>query len=386
MANSVLIIHGDSQFGFMDNVAEEVAGGFRALGMHAAVMHLLDEARVDKVGRLMHTVGIDLFLMMNGVGLDPENAGLLGFLDSLGVPVVAFFVDHPMYHAQRIAAPVRRLHVTIPNPHDADFIRRFIRDDIPIRHVAHGAGRPLPGLARPWAERDIDVLVPSSLSVLPEAERAAWPAKHGGIVAAQLNAIVAVHEAAPARPLHEAIQEVMGERAATIPQLFPYFLTVDGYLRSRAKLDSVRALVERGVAVTVCGPGWPELGGTLTLTGSVPLAEAFALMGRSRLVMNHLPAYYESHERPLQAALYGAAAVSTPSPWLDRVMAGEAVALPASAGDGAAVVAAALHDPDLPERAARGRRAVENGQMWAHRAAEVARFAGLPADTGGGRP
>ena len=54
-------------------------------------------------------------------------------------------------------------------------------------------------MARPWAERDIDALVPSTLPLNPEVERPKWAERYGAIVAAQLNAIVELHDADPAR-------------------------------------------------------------------------------------------------------------------------------------------------------------------------------------------
>ena len=100
-------------------------------------------------------------------------------------------------------------------------------------------------------------------------------------------------------------------------------------------------------------------------------------MGRSKIVLNHLPPYFQSHERPLQAAVCGALGASTPSDWVGRVMEGHALLLPLPVREAAEAVAAALADPALPERAALGRTAVVKGQMWRDRAAEFAAIAGL---------
>jgi len=127
----------------------------------------------------------------------------------------------------------------------------------------------------------------------------------------------------------------------------------------------------------VLSAGWPDLGERGIRLPAVPMAEGFALMGQAKMVLNQLPPYMQSHERPLQAALCGAAAASTPSAWVDRVMDGHALMLPLPAREAAAAVAAALADPGLPDRAVRAGAAVADGQLWEDRAAELAAVAGL---------
>lgn len=378
MRDFVLITHADSQFGFMDTVAAELAAGFRALGRRAIATHLLDAGRMAEASSIISQGGLGMVVLMNGIGMEAGTTDLVRFLASLNVPVVGFFLDHPAYHHHRIATQVPRLVVVTSCTHDDGFITRFIREDVPLKHVHHGAARVPPGVSLPWAERDIDVLVPSTLPVNPEVERPSWAARHGAIIAAQLNAIVEVHDSDPARPLHDAILEVLDGRILSLRDVLPYYCVTDLYLRARIKLDSVRALLDQGVRVTVLSDGWPDLGERGVRLPAVPIAEGHALMGRAKLVLNHLPPYMQSHERPLQAALCGAAAASTPSGWVDRVMGGHALMLPLPVRDAAAAVAAALADPGLPDRAALGGAAVANGQLWEDRAAELASLAGLP--------
>ncbi len=377
MPDFVFITYGNSQFDFQASVAEELAEGFRALGYRAIASGFGDKERLSRASAIIRESGISLVVAMNGAGFSREPGGYSEFRNSLGAPVAAVFIDHPAYHTERIAAPIDRLLATTPGRYDAAFIRQFIRTDIPTPTIRHGAVRPLPGVAKPWRERDIDVLVPSSLHGDPDAERAAWPHRYGFVAAVLLNGVVEVHNAEPTRPLQEAVTDIVGDRVTSFNEFLEYFHVVDHHLRARAKLHAVRALRDAGVRVTVCGPGWPDLGDGVTLIPSVPAVEAFALMGRAKLVANHLPPYYESHERPLQAALYGAAAGSPPSDWLETAMDGQAIILPPPPKDAAATIAAALASPDLAERAALGRAAVENGQLWMHRSGELARIVGL---------
>lgn len=380
MADFVLVTHADSQFGFMDTVAAEVAAGFRATGRRAIATHLLDGRRMAEASAIIGQGDLAMVVLMNGIGMEGGTSDLVRFLASLQVPVVGFFLDHPAYHHHRVATPVPRLVVATSCSHDGGFIRRFIRDDVPVRTVHHGATRVPDGIARPWAERDIDVLVPSTLPLNPEADRPKWAERYGAVVAAQLNAVVELHDADPARALHDVILEVLAGRAMALKDVLPYYCVADLYLRARIKLASVRALLAAGVRVTVLSAGWPDdLGERAVRLPAVPMAEGFALMGRTRLVLNHLPPYLQSHERPLQAALCGAAAGSTPSAWVEQATGGHALMLPLATDEAAATVAAALADPGLAHRAALAGATVADGQLWEHRAAEIAAVAGLTA-------
>lgn len=376
MTKAVLFLHGPSQFGFLNNIAREMAEGLREIGCPAFTKHVDDEDARLFINGLASDPGIEMFVMMNGASLGAGEA-FWRFLDLTNAPVVGFFVDHPLYHVGRIQAPIARLQVLTTCRHDQAFIKTFIRKDVPIDHLHHGATPVSPAVVKPWADRDIDVLVPSTLPINPEATRAGWPDRYGNVMAALLNAIVEIHDASPEQPLLDAIQYMLGDRAISLDEMISFYKVLDFYLRARIKLSSVRALAEEGVGVTVLSSGWPDdLGERVQRLPAVPVEEGYALMGRSKLVLNHLPPYFESHERPLQAAICGALAASTPSPWVERVMAGNALMLPLSPRESAAAIAATLSDPSLPERADRGRAAVANGQLWRDRGRELLTLAG----------
>jgi glycosyltransferase involved in cell wall biosynthesis len=255
---------------------------------------------------------------------------------------------------------------TFPTPHHLPLCRGRIRGDLPLHHLPHAAAA---GSSLPWQDRDIPILVCGAVLADPKQTRAGWAA-HGRPVQERLEAILAGHQRAPRRPLHDIVLETLGDQPVTPELLYSYFSVVDSYLRRVIRTDLLQAAGT--LPITLVGPGWDALipaDSSIRLLGEQPAAAVLGLMARAKLVVNALPAYYESHERPFQAMAHGAAAATVVAPWLNEAVGLDALCpLPDSPAAAAETLAAALgQDGDLAALAARGRAAFIDGQTWDHR-------------------
>lgn len=376
----LLTYKGHSDFDSVNTMVATLAQAFAELGWEVSCVDLRDGDAARQAATLVTERGVDLVLSLNGYGIPA--GGDIGFYAGLAAPVVVLFVDHPVYHHPTIRTAVPTLRVSFPTAHHVDFCRDFVRADIPLGHIGHAASAADPADLRPWAERDIGVLVPSSLAVMPEEDRRGWADQYGTEVAARLHAVIEEHEDDPTAPLHHCIQRVAG--AVSLNLMHAYFSVADRYLRARAKLDGVRAMAAAGLRPWVCGPGWPDLASTALQRGTTPVAEVFRLMGRARIVANLLPPYYHSHERPFQGAAHGAVAASSPSPWLRQIWNGQILTLSTDSSEAAEQLRTALADDDsLGQRARQGQQIVCSHHLWHHRAVEILRFAGLDSPDAG---
>lgn len=302
------IFLGHSDFGSVNAMAMALADALEAQG---CLVERLDLCRPETIHAWIAADGhrqADLLLSLNGIGLPGDGPS---FHDESKAKVIGLFVDHPIYHRETILRPLADLRLAFPTAHHLGFCRRFIRADRPLAHIPHGALPPPPGFARPWGERDIAILLPASLGAPPEDLRRAWDGL-GPEVKSALSDIVCAHDRTPTHPLEELVLARVPEAEERFTLLRSYFITADSYLRARAKAELARALARRGLTVTAAGPGWE--GEPVTRLGAQPIKAVLALMGRARLVLNPLPPYYASHERPLQAAALGAAAPTLPYP------------------------------------------------------------------------
>lgn len=371
---TVLVFQGKSDFGSVNGMALALAKGFERLGRTAVVVDLRQPNHIQTIVGALRSGDVDLFFSLNGYGI-PDAAGLdpVGFYGATNAPAMVFFVDHPVYHHPTICNRLPRVLASFPTAHHVDFCRRHVRGDMPLGFIPHGGNEPSAGVARPWAERDIDVLLSASLPGHPEGLRAGWAPQYGPQVAARLNAIVEAHRAAPSAPLHLAVLDVLGSPDLPAAAIYPYFAVVDCYLRAEVKLVTVTELAARGVRVTVRGPGWPPVAGC-DMAGETPVSQVMPLMGRARVVLNPLPLYYECHERPLHAALHGAAAVAPAGSWMAGALDGGVLAVSPDTKAMADEIATALAGTELGERARLGNAVAAARHTWAHRAADILRF------------
>jgi glycosyl transferase family 1 len=376
MADSSLIVlfKGHSQYDSVNTMVDALAVAFARRGIGTQILDTRAADCVAAATALVRQGRVRLFLSLNGFGIPAVGQGA-GFYAESAAPVLIYFVDHPAYHLGRIRAPLPRLIATFPTAHQVEFCRRFIRSDLPLHHLPHASDAAAPA---PWQGREGTLLLSASLIADPEPFRARW-AEHGAEVAARLNAMVEAHDAAPTAPLHEIALAVLGAAAPPVEVLASYMTTVDAYLRSRIKLALAQALAH--LPMLVCGEGWQRLASGETRASfrpAMPVSEVIAEMRRTKIVLNPLPPYYESHERPLQAMANGAVAANGPSGFLEGVFPDGFFRLPAAPRAAAAVIEAALADDAALEAIAmRGHEACLTGHLWDHRAAEMLRIAGV---------
>lgn len=360
-----VLYKGHSAFESLNTMVDHWAAALGRAGFRPTIV---DVRRPDAVARTVHLIRTDevaLFLSLNGYGVPADGHGP-GFYGESTAPLVMVFVDNPLYHPQTIRCEVPRAVVTFPTPHQISLCRDHIRADLPIFHIPHAAE---PGRGVPWRDRDIPVLIAGSAHDDPERARAGWAA-YGPAVRARLEDILAAHTVAPRRPLHEVALETLGHDRPSTDLLRSYFCVVDHYLRSAARVDFVRAA--SGLPLTLVGHGWDTLVPSRAshhALGPRPAAAVFDLMARSKLVLNVLPPYYESHERPFQAMAHGAAAAAVAAPWFLEAVGVDAVwPLPPGPNAAASAVAMALADDDrLAAIAARGAASLREAHTWDHR-------------------
>ena len=372
-----ILFRGSSLYGSVDRMLDALAATLAAQGDAAPI---IDATAPDYVARLQQAISqgpVDAFLGFSGIGLDLRAENNL--FNTLGKPMVSIYLDPLLLYWNQVVTPIRRRLIFTTAPGDVDYWCQTLGVPVPIRHLPHAA-TPLPAEEPPvpWGQRDIDLLHAGTAPADPAALRAAW-VQHGPKVEARLNAMLDAHDAEPFAPLPEIIARVGHPVAAlAAPQsLYPYFQTLDLYLRARVRWRMLRPLLDQ--PLTLVGPGWEPVLAAATgpvrarLLGARPAAEVAALTRRARVVVNSCTPYHGSHERLFQAMAAGALALTSPTVWL-------AAAAPTAAlaqtrpdlADAAALAAGLLARPHEAEAMAEAGRAwFEAAHTWAHRAAAI---------------
>ena len=372
-----ILFRGSSLYGSVDRMLDSLAA---ALVDQGDVAPIIDATAPDYIVRLQQAITdgpVDAFLGFSGIGLDQRAEGNL--YNALEKPLVSIYLDPLLLYWNQVATPIRRRLIFTTAPGDLDYWRGKLGVPVPLKHLPHAATALPAGTApMPWAARDIDLLHAGTAPADPAALRAAW-AEHGPKVEGRLNAMLDAHDADPFAPLPDIIARVGHPVAAlAAPQsLYPYFQTLDLYLRARVRWRMITALLDRDL--TLVGPGWDAVVATAPgpvrarLLGTKSAAEVTALVARTRLVVNSCTPYHGSHERLFQAMASGAAALTSATAWLGVTAPADVLAQARpDLADVAALADGLLADPAQAEvMAEAGRAWFEGAHTWAHRAAAI---------------
>ena len=205
--------------------------------------------------------------------------------DAFELPCVAMLYDNPWFQTlPRILAS--RLYASLPDRHGAEQIA-LIYPQVRLRGtvLALPAARAVNNRARPWPERNIDVLYVGSL--VTGALGRLWREFTN---AAAFDALTDRALAEPERPLHHLLIEAEREIGLdpNPAQSTELLRAVDYFLRARFRLDAVQAVARCGARVHVVGSGWEQLDLPPNVSVQAPVAysEIFALAGRSKICLD----------------------------------------------------------------------------------------------------
>jgi hypothetical protein len=376
-APEVVLFLGNSDYESINAMTRAMARAFAQQGFRTAVI----DTRVAGTTVAMEAAverGISFCCSMAGIGL-PSGQNVEAFFTHHDIACFAYFLD-PFPNVQdRAGTGMPRFAMSFASANQTRFLPARLGSTRPITCFPHAAEeRPVTS----WAAKDLDLVLVASIHSRPEDLLARVREQHGDMPWTICNEIIERHDAMTPEqhelPFEDLVIDVLLPRFPTIglPVLNSYFLTVDEYLRNRAKVEAARSLA--GVRAVVAGRGWDglDLPGSVTVVPEIDVSETVALYDRARTVLNAQPPYYHSHERLFMAAAGGSLGLSMPSRPLARLV-GDSFWVPYESTGPALTEAiqALLADPaGMEARAATAYQVWRGGHSWAHRARSVAEF------------
>ena len=303
---------GDVEHGNINRLARGLAEGFSAIGMQPHFIDYRQDAPPPwpELEALIGSGDVRTLVAMNGVGF--LSAGHEKLADA-GIDMFVYGTDHPCHLYPLMEAAPPHTIISFPTASNLDFARRRMRTDIRYVHVPHATQVRVP---RPWAERDIAVLMVGNLRQRAADCAAVWQTRGAEIPI--LEAMRDIHLSTPPATLEglgEQALEATGNSHSDLAQdrafakILRYF---DPFARAQLREQVISALA--GVAVTIVGD-WQGLGGGASdchiFTGPKDADTVSDLIGRAKIVINTVPAYYRSHERIFEAMAAGAVTVTT---------------------------------------------------------------------------
>lgn len=390
----ICLIKGQSQYDTTRTFIDQLGIAFRSRG---ATVHEVDMTLKDWPVQLAAAFEEPLAFVFsfNAVGMDvaTEDGPIY---DRMRTLFVTSLMDHPVYHTERLSAPVQRALVLCVDRTHARFLHRLAKSSRSTGFLPHG-GMQAAGSGETGPDRDLDVVF-SGTYVDPDSIRARWMELPDPLRRVLEDAST-LALADPTLPIVDAIERALHHHQLWLehsPASGAVRLTqaVDTFIRARRRQVSLAGLAEGGVHLDLFGDNWETApfsrGSSVRVHPSVDYSAMLQVMQRAKVVLNILPGFPDgSHDRVFCGMLNGAVVATDTNPYLSEFLRdGEnSILVPTHAPP--AILADRLREL-LPQKlllrdwAARGRDIARFQHTWAHRAeaidtlAEIMSAPGVP--------
>lgn len=272
------------------------------------------------------------------------------FLDTIDAPFFNLLLDHPLYHHDSLKCTLKNYHVRCLDENHVAYVKKYYphiqstglwtatgspaddrscapsadnRTCTPDAPSGSGLGtHPSPA---PIKDRGIPVLfcatytdpedVQGAIRALPE------------FIQEDLHRLINALLSDPKLTIEGAVTMLGDSLNVYLPEAMPLFVQscflADTYVRAHRRRALVTAAARAGLPLHLVGADWDKLplptDSTVSVHGSVPYTEIFALMANSRLTLNLMPEFKSGfHDRIFSAMLNGSVAVTDPSTRLLR--------------------------------------------------------------------
>ncbi len=359
----VILLDGGSEAGSLTDHLADIRAQFAARGFEAIVIDLKRRGSDADLIAQIQTGLVRFCYGLSGFGSElsvTHASGVSNFWTFARTPYVGIMPDSPVF---------------IPARHrlSSPYVLFFYSDPIHLE-IATAIGSPETSRAligqggvaparQPTAISARDIAVSyAKAGGDPEEIRATWstlPPEQRGLVEEIIAECCWKSDTSIWHVAREAARGRIAE-ADMLSDAFCFLVCQCELFVRRARAS--RAMEElMGFPVHVSGGDWAHLdwaGARATLHPRVPLAELRSLFGRSKIVLNTMPALrFSTHHRVVEGMLHGAAAASDANSWLDQhATHASYLGFDWSRGSVAAAVDAALsNDSALGDLAERGR-------------------------------
>ncbi|MGH9214069.1 MAG: glycosyltransferase family protein [Acidimicrobiales bacterium] len=370
--------HGPSRYDLLGVFAEDIATALRSLGVDAVEIDLQALAAAKRLVRLCREREIAFLVGFNGLGLDLYSEGLGR---DLGVPLVAWYVDHPVLHARRLSTSADDVIELFIDAHHVTFADRWFppRTRAFVPHGASAGPRP------PAAKRLDRVVFPATLDSLDLI--------HDRLQTDDPLLDEAIDETCElalddhATDIGELVLAQLVDKGLIDPaapqSAFPIVVRVDQFVREVRRRRVVEALGD--VPLDVIGAGWEHYqqpGSSMRRQRPLPLQQLLSTLSHYRYCLNVTPNYVAGgHERLLYAMARGCVSLTNANPWtVETIADGTEAVLYAPDGRDLADRVAWLSEGGVDlaaEIGAAAAEAVDRRLSWRHRMADVCNLVAL---------
>lgn len=249
---------------------------------------------------------------------------------------ITWLVDHPRYLLERFIhyPELDKVYIGCVDRTHAEYLRDYysLQHVFFAPHFAWKAGRIIP-----FKERKYDVFFPASyLNFKQVADRYRGLEGALKIIVDKTISFLSEHREYPLEKGFEQVLLQFGEKdykelTKSCMELAGEY--VDFYLRILIREQVVRAFLQEGITLSVCGRNWDKMPLSekekpyLQIIGEeLPYTEVIEKMADSKVVLNVMPWFKDgSHERVMMGAMNGAAVFTDNSEYISEIFRNDGV-------------------------------------------------------------
>ncbi|WP_135076019.1 glycosyltransferase [Terasakiella sp. SH-1] len=355
-----------------NHLSREFVHGFQALGVQAHLFQLKEGGDIKRFAKHIDQWDCDLVISLAGMGIDRVKE--FQHIYERNIPSLTMLLDPSILYWPVVQYPLENNYVACLSQSDVHFVAEHEASKVGCFQLNHAA---IEKEVTPWSKKDIGLFYCASLRNSPEETRRSWDSFKPGI-AKILNEIVECHMVRQGINLMEDV--------ATVLNCYPspydvnifrnFFSQVDLYFRDFRRVETLSRLIDK-TSILLAGPGWDQVIDTthsnVTYLGRIHPTEVRKYNERSKIVLNVINYYHESHERVFSSMADGAVVLSSNSPFYEKSFTEKEGVFFNWADTGVFDKVNDLLDDDvsLQEMAHAGNQAFLKGHTWKHRAQTV---------------
>lgn len=321
----IVIYKGDSKYDTLCVFSEELGKSLERLGYQIVTVDLNDENDTNQKINKLAGLEVKAFIGFNGIGAGVQLSDGAYLQDAMNGPYYGFFVDHPVYQYNRLAAPIRNMNAFVVDESHADYIRIHHPDVQKVQMIPHGG--IMPAEVRPYESRTKDVVFFGSFVSPEKILQQIDELPEQGLIDIVYNVIERMLTDFRIT-IDMAFDAMLQENSVNLcPEDYHSFMSyirlADVYVRQYFRFLIIKTLAEAGIKIELYGEGWGNLKCSakenLIVHEPVSCREACDIMNESKIVLNVMPWFKKgSHERIFMAMLSGAVCITDESTYINE--------------------------------------------------------------------
>ncbi|WP_195962663.1 glycosyltransferase family protein [Clostridium tyrobutyricum] len=321
-----ILLKGLSQYDALRLFAEELYKSFIKLKVETVVIDMTKKNWIEVLENELR-IGCNFVLAFNGIGSDLRIKNN-SIYNVLGIPYIGIYVDHPIYHIERLSNNINKYIVTVVDKKHIDFLNNYFDKDkfLIKKFLPHGGIENKLGFnEKQFNFRNNNILFSGTYKGIPVRQ---WLNIDNLFLKSFIEDVF--NARTEFMSIEESVDYVIKQRNMTIRndilnKIKLYSIQyIDAYDKSKIRFDILKYVLECGINIDIYGNGsWNEISDSYTnanYKGDITMNDLIGLYSNYKVTLNDNNNFRNgSHERIFNAVSNGCQCITSKSSYYDKI-------------------------------------------------------------------